>query len=49
MSLLQLVLIGSACFGLILAVVIEVRRGRKEDRLWQNIISNQQVLELDLY
>ncbi len=48
MSLIHLVLTGLACVGLILAVVIEVHRGRQEDRLWRRILS-QQVLEPDLY
>ena len=49
MSLLQMIFIGFACLGLVLAVVIEVRRGRKENRLWQHIMNNQQLLEPDLY
>jgi len=48
MSLLHLVFIGLACLGLVMAVVIEVRRGREEDRLWQRFLSNQQMFELDL-
>lgn len=49
MSFLQLLVTGLACLGLALAVVIEVRRERKEDRLWRHILSNQELLEPELY
>lgn len=49
MSFLQLLLTGIACLGFALAVVIEVRRARKEDRLWRHILNNQELLEPDLY
>lgn len=48
MGLMHLILTGVACAGLVLAVVIEVRRGREEDRLWKRVLS-QQTLEPDLY
>lgn len=48
MGLIHLILTGLACAGLVLAVVIEVRRGREEDRLWRRILS-QQTLEPDAY
>ena len=48
MGLTHLILTGLACAGLVLAVIIEVRRGREEDRLWRRILS-QQSMEPDLY
>lgn len=48
MGLTHLILTGLACAGLVLAVFIEVRRGREEDRLWRRLLS-QQTLEPDTY
>lgn len=48
MGPIHLILTGLACAGLVLAVVIEIRRGREENRLWKRLIS-QQALELDTY
>lgn len=49
MSLLHLFFTGVACLGLVLAVLIEIRRGRRENRLWQRFLSHQQMLEPDLH
>jgi len=41
MSLTHLFFIGLACAGLVLAVVMEIRREREEDRLWRRVLSGQ--------
>jgi hypothetical protein len=48
MGPIHLILTGLACAGLVLAVVLEIRRGREEDRLWKRLVS-QQALELDSF
>ncbi len=47
MSMLHLVLIGLACAGLVVAVVLERRREREETRLWKRLLHSQ-VWEPDL-